>query len=141
MTNTIRTQDGFTLVEILVSLSMMAIIMAGMAVATTSSLRSNAFSRDATAAASLMQDMIENVRSMDPNAIGKMGNGTMSEQCDATCDPNATSLKFTRTATMTQETPWPGLAELQVTVEWTAVNNTEHSISVVTYLCNASDCV
>lgn len=142
MTRTIGNQSGFTLVEILMSIGLMAIIMAGMTLATITSLRMNAYSRDATAAAALLQDVMEQLRSLNPNMVGGAGNNTASDTCDATCDPSAPVKKFTRTFTFTQETPYPGLAQIEVTVEWPVPpNNTLRSISAVAYLCNASDCV
>lgn len=141
MTHTIRNQDGFTLVEILMSIALMAIIMAGMAVATTGSIRAGAYSRDAIAAASLLQDTIEEYRSLNPNVVFTRA-GTTTDLCDATCDPSATGpkRKFNRTVTVTLDTPKRGVAEIVIMIAWPTAGG-DRSITETSYACNASDCV
>lgn len=129
-------ERGFSLVEVLMSIGIFTIVAGGLAASTVAAIKGNAVSRDVSAAATLVQEKIEFFRALDPtNAAHQalMANGT-----DTVNSMARAGTKYTRTWTVTQDTPKYGMAVVGVTVEWRGPEH--HSIGAATYTCRLPSC-
>ena len=114
---------GFTLVEVLVAMSIFAIAVLGLAVGATSVMRANQTSLYSTMATNWAQDKLEELKAKTASTI---------TACSSNCDsPPKTSnnVTFTRTWTVTANCNGvTGLTCIDVTVAWT--DYTSHSLIV-----------
>lgn len=133
-------QRGFSLLEVLSSMTVFAVAAAGLASTTVSTTKSNSVSRHTTAASFLIQDKIEQLRSMDPTTNPSQfaaGNHT-----DARNPLTATGQRFgmyTRTWRVTQNSPAQGLSEVVVTVAWNSPEG-PRSLQATTFICRTRTC-
>jgi prepilin-type N-terminal cleavage/methylation domain-containing protein len=104
-----RASGGFTILEVLVSMAVLAIGLIGVVAMQRTSMRASGYSRHATEAAVLGEDKLEQLRTVD---IAFVGAG--SETVDALGQVSSTGL-FTRSWTIEWESD---LATLEVTVAW-----------------------
>lgn len=123
MKKNLRKQDGFTLLEILVALTIFAVGMLGIAGVQIQSLRYNSGSDDRTRTAAAAQDVLEQILSWnDDDPVFNV---------DTTAPVNiATQADFTATYTIDSAAPVNGVATVTVNVTRTA---TGRSVSLTTY--------
>jgi prepilin-type N-terminal cleavage/methylation domain-containing protein len=135
----LRDDSAFSLLEVLASIAVFSIVAAGLTAATVGSIRANGTSRDASAAAALVQNKIEQLRSLDPaaNPLDLRG-GFHLDPITPMDYLGQAGTKFRRTWAVTPASPTRGLAEVVVTVSWTAP--IARSVSAVTYVCQTSTC-
>jgi len=115
-----RNQNGFTLIEVLVTLAILSIGLLGMAALTIEVIRSNAQSRAYAEATILAQDKLEEIKRIgygynrsDPEVIGR----------------------FTRQPFPSAENnPEDGMKEVAVRVSWNSIGGRSHSIELKTLL-------
>ena len=134
-----RNQQGISLLEVLASVTLFALIASALMASTVGSVKSNSVSRNIAAASTLIYDEIERFRALDVGV----------PQADLTPGYHADPLNpmnplgqaggmFTRTWTVTSNTPKIGVSQVVVTVAW---NNPEsRSVSGVTYVCSTPTC-
>lgn len=128
----VTNEEGFNLVEVLASVAIVAIAAAGLTASTVTTIRSNAFSRDAMVATSLAQDRIEQFRAMNfPAQLNQLVSGS-----DVVAGP-AGPTQFRREWVVAQG-PTPGLAQVTVTVRWRGPE--ERSIQTIAYICRSTSC-
>ena len=127
----VANQNGFNLIEVLASTTIVAIVAGGLMASTITTIKSNAFSRDATTATSLAQDRIEQFRAMAPAQIAVLGNGS------DTIASQAGNPQFLRQWVLAPG-PSNGLRQVAVTVRWNAPE--PRSVRAVAYLCRSSSC-
>ncbi len=106
---------GFSLLEILVALTVFSIASVALISGVTTSIRANNTSEHLTQAAVLAQDKLEALLASSP---------TLAAGSDA---PRS---GFTRTWTISTDTPQLGVSQLNVSVSWT--DYTPHTITVTT---------
>lgn len=117
----VKRQSGFTLVELLVALTVLMIGVAGILGMHLTSMRAAAYSRHATEAAVLGEDRMEELRTL-PTAALTAGTDTVNPQGLADVDGY-----YTRAWSVT----WGGggtLATLTVTVSWLERGFEPHSV-------------
>ena len=102
-------QDGFTMIEILVAISILAVGLLALAAMQTSAIRGNGFAMRYTAGVALAQDAIENYMTL-PYADLPAG------QVDEPGIGN--SGIYTRTSTFQANTPFARTTTITVTVNW-----------------------
>jgi len=119
-------QNGFTLLEVLVAIVILTIGLLGTAGLTTGVIRGNHYSKNITSATAAGQTLLESVKSSGytnatsanfPNDTVTMGGMT-----------------FTRTTTITNSSPAANMKTVSVTVGWTESNNTARSVNLQTIL-------
>lgn len=117
---------GFTLLEVLFAIVILTIGLLGTAGLTTGIIRGNHFSKNLTSATAAAQSQLESVKSAG------YSNAT------ATNFPNDSvtmgGMAFTRTTTITTNSPAANMKTVSVTVTWTESNNTSRSLTLETIL-------
>jgi len=137
-------EAGFTLIEILASLSVFAVVATALASSTIGVIRTNHTSRNVAVATSLAQDLIEQFRALDPTVASDLAQ-VLDDDFEGVADSETIgamgeegSTKYTRSWTITNGTPIFGQAEVEVTVEWH--DPVERSIRMVSYICVTQSC-
>lgn len=114
---------GFTLIEVLVAMSIFAIAVLGLAVGATSVMRANQTGLYTTIATNLAQDRLEELKSRTPANI----NTTGSPENNITV--SGVPVKFNRSWTVTSPCNGvTGLTCIDVTVSW--ADYTSHTLTV-----------
>lgn len=111
-------EKGFTLIEVLVSMAVLAIILLGLAASATSVMQANKTSYFNTIAANLAQDKLEELRAKTPADVTS-GGPVIDTVSGAT---------FTRTWTVAADSPVGGVKRIDVKVEW--ADYAPHSLNV-----------
>ena len=133
------TERGVSLVEVLTALTLFAIVAAGLTVTTVSTTHSNTVSKTTAAASALVNDEIEQLRALDPATNpAALTAGTHSDPSNPLTGSGAANGSFTRTWTVTANTPGHGLSEVAVSVSWNGP--TPGTITGVTYVCSTATC-
>ena len=100
---------GFTLVEVLVAVAILAVILLGLAASATSVVRANRTSYFNTIAANLAQDKLEELRAKTPADV--IPGGPVVD--------TVYGAAFTRSWTVAADSPMNGLKRVEITVAWT----------------------
>ena len=109
-------EEGFTLIEIMITLVIMSIGLMALAGLQVSAIRGNAFSKRLTTAISIAQSRLEQVKNT-PYANIQSESPTQV----AVSNPN---LNFTRQVTVTNNSPLPNTKRVEVVVTWTQASKT-----------------
>ncbi|MBI2997199.1 MAG: prepilin-type N-terminal cleavage/methylation domain-containing protein [Deltaproteobacteria bacterium] len=111
-----KTSAGFTLIEILVAMSIFAVAVLGLAVGATSVMRANQTSYFNTIATNIAQDKLEELKGMTVAALPSCPSYTT-----AGCSDTKTSLglTFSRSWQIIANSPTSGVNRLDVKVDWT----------------------
>ena len=112
-----RLHGGFTLIEVLVAMSIFSIAVLGLAVGSATVMRANQTSYFTTVAANLAQDKLEELKSRTAANITS-GNDTQP----------VNNVTFTRNWTVTSGSPVEGVMLIDVTVTWNDYTN--HSLTI-----------
>jgi prepilin-type N-terminal cleavage/methylation domain-containing protein len=132
-------KDGFSMLEVLAGLSIFAVVSAGLAATTISTIRSNATSRDLTAASALIHDKIEQFRALDPAANpAALTAGNHNDAANPITPLGAAGGTFDRSWVVTANTPKIGISRVVVSV--TVKGRTQYTMTGVTYVCRTSTC-
>jgi prepilin-type N-terminal cleavage/methylation domain-containing protein len=108
MRRNIRIQAGYSLIEVMAAISIFSIAILGFAISTISVIRGNKTSYNITIANALAQDKLEELKAR-PASIASGGpvTDTISGQ------------SFSRSWTVTVNSPMTGMSKIDVTVTWT----------------------
>ncbi len=132
-------QKGFSLLEVVVGLGLILFVSAGMAASTIGSIQTGAVSNQVTVASFLVQDKIEQLRSLDPSTNpADLTVGSHSDAAGAMDQFGQSGGAYTRTWTVTEDTPILGMSEVVITVSWNGP--THQTMSGVTFLCDGASC-
>ncbi len=113
--------QGFTLLEILIAVAILAIGLLAVASMATIVIKSNAASNRLSIASTLVQDKLEEIRATHYTNVTSMPLETV------TSTPWAS-----RQVVVTPDTPIPGTKKIDVTVSWIDVSGNGHSVSLST---------
>jgi len=134
-----RNQLGISLVEVLGGLTIFSVVASGLATSTVATMRSNKMSRNTGAAAALIQDKIEQFRALDPTTNpAELTAGSHSDANNPVTALGAAGGSYTRSWTVTANTPQQGLSEVVVTVSWSSPST--RTLTGVAYVCSTSTC-
>ena len=106
-------QKGFTLIEIMIAIFLLAVALLGLAAVTTSVIKGNSFSQTLTTATTLAKDKMEDLKGMSFNALPT---GTLTDYAtaDGTLQTSATGSYYTRS----WNAPGTDTKTITVTVTW-----------------------
>ncbi len=124
-----RHHRGFTLIEVLISMTIFSIAILGLAIGASSVMRANQTSYFSTIAVSLAQDKLEELKA-NPATVDA---GSCSSNCDSTV-PTHDGVAFTRTWVFTEDSPVDGVRRIDVQVEWT--DHMTHTVSISSLVLN-----
>jgi prepilin-type N-terminal cleavage/methylation domain-containing protein len=137
--NRIKRPDGFSLIEVLAGLSIFAVVSAGLAATTISTVRANSTSRELTAASALIHSKIEDFRALDPAGNpDDLTAGTHNDASNPITPLGAAGGEFRRSWVVTTNTPKGGMSRIVVSVTFN--NPDSYTMTGVTYVCRTSTC-
>jgi type IV pilus assembly protein PilV len=117
---------GFTLIEVMVAVALLVIGILGLIATATSVIQGNAISRQMTTATTLAEERMEILKRLSYTAADLTA-GSHS-------DPgNPLSSIYTRTWTVTDNSPAANMKTVQVTVSWTR-KGSAHSVNLNTII-------
>ena len=116
-------ERGFTLIEVLIALLVLMVGMAGILSLQLTSMKATSFSRHATEASSLVEDKVEDLRTVSLTSA-RFVSGT--DQIDARGVADANGL-YTRTWTIT---PGTETTVISVSVTWTERGGDPYTITM-----------
>lgn len=135
----LRGESGFSLLEVLSSVTIFGVVAMGAAAGTMSTIRGNTTSRMNLTASQLIYDQVEKFRALDPtDDPAEFTEGTHTDASNPIDANGDTGGKFSRSWQVTRNSPSFGLAEITVTVSWT--DTQERSITSATYVCLQENC-
>src|SRR4030095_2496422 len=119
-------QQGFTLIEVLVAIVILTMGLLGTAALTTGIIRGNHYSKNITSATAAAQSQLESVKSSGyVNAVAaNFPTDTVSMG----------GMTFNRATTITSDSPAANMKTISVVVTWTESNNTTRSVTLQTIL-------
>lgn len=122
----VSSSGGFTLLEVLFAIVILTIGLLGTAGLTTGIIRGNHFSKNITSATAAAQSQLESIKSAG------YSNATATNFPNDSVTMGGTN--FTRTTTITSNSPAANMKTVSVTVSWTESNNTSRSLNLQTIL-------
>jgi prepilin-type N-terminal cleavage/methylation domain-containing protein len=119
---------GFTLIELLVTMLILTIGLLGTAGLTTGIIRGNFFSKNITSATAIAQTQLEAVENKG------YANATTANFPSGPQTVPMDGLNYSRTTTITNNSPAANMKTISVTVNWTEANHTARSVTLQTIL-------
>ena len=119
---------GFTLIEVLVTALILTIGLLGTLGLATGIIRGNFFSKNITSATAIAQTQLEAVQNKG------YANATTANFPTAAATITMGSVSFSRTTTITNDSPSTNMKTVSVTVAWNETNNAARSVSLQTIL-------
>ncbi len=135
-----KSQSGFSLVEVLASMTVFAIVVSGLAGTTMATIKSTTTSRATSAASALIQDKVEEMRSLDPET--DPADFAAGLHIDAENPMTATGESeghYERSWEVVADTPSIGMSEVIITVTWTSATGPK-SLAATTFICVTDKC-
>lgn len=124
--------------EILAGVVIFSLVAAGSMLLSIGSMKATTASRQVTTAATLIYDKVDQLRSLDPATNPDLTPGSHSDPLNPLKENGQTGGRFTRTWSVTQDTPEIGLSEVIITVSWTDYG--PRAVKGTTYVCRRSGC-
>ena len=118
-------RSGFTLIEVLVTMTILAVGLLGTAVLTGGIIKGNNYSKNVTSATAIARTRLEEVQ-RNGYALATAGKAT------ATVAMN--NFTFNRTTTITNNSPAANMTTVAVTVTWQEANNVSRMVTLTTIL-------
>ena len=116
-------EEGFTLIEIMITLVILSIGLTALAGLQVSAIKGNTFSKRMTAAVSIANEKLEQMKDTDYANI-------LSESSTQITRSN---MRFTRQVTVTNNSPLANTKTVNVTVTWSDGSNS-HSVPITTII-------
>jgi type IV pilus assembly protein PilV len=115
-----QNNQGFTLVEILVSITIFSFAVLGLAIGTVTLTRTNADSQSRAAAINVAQGRLEELKSMNPATVTALVAACTSASSTGCNDTHSASgMTFNRRWWFTANSPLVGVNRIDVKVDWT----------------------
>ncbi|QTA83202.1 Prepilin-type cleavage/methylation domain-containing protein [Desulfonema limicola] len=123
----INEENGFSLLEVMISLVILAVGLLGIAMLQITAIRGNASGMKLTEASTLIGSKIEDYRQMVYEDV------TDNVEENVKLHENDSRV-YTRTTTVTENSPEPGLKTVTVELSWT--DTRQHTVSFMTIISN-----
>jgi type IV pilus assembly protein PilV len=116
----IQNNQGFTLIEILVSLTIFSVAVLGLAIGTVTLTRTNADSQLRASAINVAQARLEELKAMNPATLTALV-ATCTTVSSSGCNDNfsASGLTYSRRWWFAANSPVVGVNRIDVRVDWT----------------------
>ena len=116
----IQNNQGFTLIEILVSLTIFSVAVLGLAIGTVTLTRTNADSQLRATAINVAQARLEELKAMNPATLTALV-ATCTSVSSTGCNDNfsASGLTYSRRWWFAANSPVVGVNRIDVKVDWT----------------------
>ena len=116
----IHNNQGFTLIEILVSLTIFSVAVLGLAIGTVTLTRTNADSQLRASAINVAQARLEELKAMNPATLTALV-ATCTSVSSSGCNDNfsASGLTYNRRWWFAANSPVVGVNRIDVKVDWT----------------------
>lgn len=121
-------QGGFTLIEVLITTLLLTIGLLGTLGLTTGVIRGNFFSKNITSGTVIAQTQLEAVQNAGYT------NATTANFPTTAATVSMGGVNFSRTTTITDNSPATNMKTISVTVTWNEANNAAPSVSLQTIL-------
>jgi type IV pilus modification protein PilV len=115
-----RAQSGFTILEVLIGISILVVGLLGVASMQVSAIRGNYFSSNTTQALNLAEDKMEELMIAQYGTVATTDEGMIDETGQA-------GNRFHRTWTVTDDSPIDDTKTIVVTVGW---QNDDHQVTL-----------
>jgi len=119
-----KTDNGFTLLEVLIAILILSVGLLGMASLTIGIINANRFSNDMTTATTLGQDKMEDIR--------RAGYANAVSETKATMSSPYSDYK--REVTVTDNTPATDMKTISIKVYWGGSSQEKHNVELKTIL-------
>jgi prepilin-type N-terminal cleavage/methylation domain-containing protein len=116
----IQNNQGFTLVEILVAITIFSVAALGLAIGTVTLTRTNADSQSRAAAINVAQARLEELKSMNSTSFAALVAACTSITSTGCADSfSASGISYSRRWWFTKNSPVTGVNRMDVKVDWT----------------------
>jgi Tfp pilus assembly protein PilV len=148
--NRFRSQDGISMLEVLASLTLFAVVASGLTTMTVSNIKLNSGAKTIAAATALMQNKMEQIRAIVPvvNTVpADLTIGTHNDPNNPMTALGEANGTFTRTWAVTSVPQYlngtvvgarPGIVQVAVTVSWSTP--VPGRLTAVTFACTTANC-
>ncbi len=126
-----RRRRGFTLIEVLISMTIFSIASLGLAIGAGTVMRANQTSYFSTIAISLAQDKLERFKAMSGSALPIC---PLYETSGCSDTRPSSGMNFDRSWKVTPNSPVGGVSQIDVRVEWT--DHITHTVSISSAVLN-----
>jgi len=123
-----RAQKGFTLIELLIAIVILSLGILGTTALTTGIIHGNFFSKNITSATAIAETQLE--------AVQREGyvNATTTKFPSSAQTVSMGGVNFSRTTTITNDSPAANMKTITVAVSWNEANNAARSVNLQTIL-------
>lgn len=125
-----KSEKGFTLIEIIVTIVLLVVALLGMTSVTTMVIKGNSFSKMMTTATTLVKDKMEDFKNMNYTTL-PAGTATDYATAGGTVQASATGAYYRRSWTLTANSPAANMTSIVVTVNWPQQSPT-HNVTLNT---------
>ncbi len=119
-----KEKKGFTLIEVMIAILILGVGMLAMALLQVTAIRGGSFANQVTQASIYGQDKIEELKNASYSAVT---NGNDAIQ-------SGNGITYTRTWTVTNDSPYVGAKTVNLTVSWTGPEGQNRSIQLSTII-------
>jgi len=119
-----RPSDGFTLLEILIAITILSVGLLGMASLTVGIINANKFSDEMTTATTLAQDKMEDIRRMSYPDVTSETKAVLSSPYS----------QYKREVAVADDSPAAGMKTVSVKVYWGGASLEDHHVELKTIL-------
>lgn len=124
-----RTEQGFTLIEVLVTMLILVFGLLGTAGLTTGIIRGNFYAKNVTSATAIAESELEKVQRVGYASV-------TSTQFPSPQTVSMGGVSFTKTTIIDNDTPATNMKRVRVTISWTESSSAARSVDLYTIIAD-----